>query len=106
MDAEGTRPKGGSHDPNITGMGSGSHAIATLPKGARTSTRHSRRRAPVKLELFRCDRCGETIYGLPHHVQAGDICNAPIPAEYVGPWWARMLIRTCPGTFVKMGMLS
>lgn len=106
MDAERTRPKGGSHDPDITGLGSGSHTLATLPKGTRSGARHPRRRAPVKLTLYRCNRCFETLYGTPNGVADGDICNAPIPAEYVGPWWARMLIRTCPGTFVKMGMLS
>ena len=106
MDAEGTRPEGGSHDPNITGLGSGSHAFATLPKGARTSTRHSRRRAPVKLTLYRCNRCSETLYGTPNGVSEGDICNAPIPPEYVGPWWSRLLIRSCPGTFQRMGVLS
>ena len=84
------------------------HAPPSADPAATAKSRRRRAvsRGPSKLKLYRCNRCSETLYGEPNGVQAGDICNAPIPAEYVGPWWARMLIRTCPGTFVKMGTLS
>lgn len=63
-------------------------------------------KAPTKLRLLRCARCGETIYGRPCGAKVGDICNGQIPAEYVGPWWRRTLIRDCPGVFEAVGIIS
>lgn len=62
-----------------------------------------------KHELFRCDRCGETLYGEPNGVHDGDRCNAPIIAEFVvlrPGQTGQFLMKECFGSFVRLGMLS
>ena len=60
-------------------------------------------------DLFRCDRCGETLYGAPNGVHEGDRCNSPIIAEFVvlrPGQTGQFLMKECFGSFVKLGVLS
>ena len=57
-----------------------------------------------RLPLFRCDRCGLTLYGPPNGVEGGERCRARV----IGEWaqWGGLLYTECFGTFEPMGTLS
>lgn len=62
------------------------------------------RRARRTLPLFRCDRCGLTLYGPPNGVNESDRCTQQIIAEWHPT--AGVLMTTCYGTFEEVGVVT
>ena len=56
------------------------------------------------LPLFRCDRCGLTLYGPPNGIKQGDRCHSPTVAEWHR--YAGLLMSECWGTFELAGTLT
>lgn len=60
----------------------------------------ARRQAAQSLQLLRCDRCRHVLYGAPNGVAEGDVCGAPMVAEFLP---GDVLVRVCFGRFELIG---